>query len=134
VSTIIKFFIAPDDAAAAAVQKGGPGDGADVVTYGNFDVYLSIEDWECLLTGRDLTDVEGPGVLGDDGPMVLVFPPSLTEAFAGDVTGVAARWLESRAAEGEIIDEELGEEIVTEVAALAVRARRTGAGLYCWVC
>ncbi|MFC4068545.1 hypothetical protein [Actinoplanes subglobosus] len=133
-STIIRFFVAPDDDTAAAAREHGPGKGADTVTFGNFDVYLALEDWECILTGRDLGDVQGPDVLGDDGPMVLVVPSALTEALAGDVTGVAARWSELQADEGETIDEELAAEIVAGVAALAVRARRIGSGLYCWWC
>ncbi|WP_433788834.1 hypothetical protein [Actinoplanes sp. CA-252034] len=132
-STIIEFFIAADDESAAGAVQDGPGPDADMVTYGNFDALESIEEWESLLTGRDADDVEGPDVLGDDGPLVLVFPSALTGALAGDVSGVAARWVRLRADEGEEIDEELAEEIVAEVAALAGRARATGAGLYCRV-
>ncbi|GIE80535.1 hypothetical protein Aph02nite_64850 [Actinoplanes philippinensis] len=132
-STIIEFFLAADRETAAAAVEAGPG--GDALTYGNFDALLSIEEWESLLTGREFDDVEGPEPLGDDdGALVLIFPAVLTEALAGDVTGVAGRWLELRAEEGEQIDEDLGAEIVAEVAALAVRARRTGELLCCRAC
>ncbi|MEU8659334.1 hypothetical protein [Actinoplanes philippinensis] len=131
-STIIEFFLAADRETAAAAVEAGPG--GDALTYGNFDVLLSIEEWESLLTGREPGDVEGPEELGDDGVYVLIFPAALTEALAGDVAGVAGRWLELRAEDGEEIDEELGAEIVAEVAALAVRARRNGELLCCRVC
>ncbi|WP_158647117.1 hypothetical protein [Actinoplanes sp. ATCC 53533] len=46
----------------------------------------------------------------------------------------AERWVELRAEDGEVIDDEVAQEIVHHVAALAVGAVRTGMSLFCWIC
>ena len=142
VSSIIEFFVAPDDAAAAGVAEGGPGVSFESATYGNFDVWSTLEEWESILTGRSLEElVSGGGnvVAGGDGiPLVWAIPRDLMTALADAddqlLSGAAEQWIRLRDEEGETIDSELAQELIREVAALAVDAIRTGSSLYCWIC
>lgn len=61
VSSIIKFFVASDNAAAAGVGEGGPGPAFESATYGNFDVWSTLEEWECLLMDRELAALIADG-------------------------------------------------------------------------
>jgi hypothetical protein len=143
VSSIIEFFVAPDDTAAAGVAERGPGGSFESATYGNFDVWSTLVEWESILGSRGLVELMTSGgpevVAGSDGfPVVLVAPRDLTIALAGaddHMLGTTAeRWVELREEEGEIIDDELAQQVIREVAALAVGAARTGESLYCWIC
>ncbi|MFI7651010.1 hypothetical protein ACIBTZ_33855 [Micromonospora sp. NPDC049460] len=51
-SSIIKFFVACDNTIARGVVGNGPGEDFESATYGNFDVWSTLEEWESLLTGR----------------------------------------------------------------------------------
>ena len=141
-STIIDFFVAADDAAAAGVARGGPGEELEPATYGNFDVWSALAEWESVATGCDLEELlasGGPAVVsGDDEPLVLVVPPALTAALAqaGPValSRFAEQWIALRAEEGEEIEEELARDLLGELASLATKAARTGGSLYCWIC
>ncbi|MCM0678788.1 hypothetical protein NCC78_29540 [Micromonospora phytophila] len=141
-SSIIKFFVAPDNSAAASVVESGLGPGFEAVTYGNFDVWLTLEEWESLLMDRNLDELiagGGPDVVsGDDTALVLLVPSDLTKALAdacGETLGrTAERWIELRSEEGEAIDDDLAHELLGEVAALAANAARTKSSLYCWIC
>ncbi|MDI6097367.1 hypothetical protein QLQ12_01965 [Actinoplanes sp. NEAU-A12] len=136
-STIIKFFVAADDTIAAGVMQAGPGPDLAPVTYGNFDVWSALEEWESFLLRRDLAEIVADGgpieVDEDDDIVVLRVPPAFTRALADadEVTldDTAGRWN----AKGEI-DRELAREIVGAVATLAATAVRTEGSLYCWVC
>jgi hypothetical protein len=143
VSSIIEFFVARDDAAAVSVAGNGPSGCFESATYGNFAVWSTLEEWESILTSRSIEELVtsgGPNVLaGADGfPVVLTVPPDLTTALAAAddhmLRSAAERWVELRDEEGELIDGELAQEIVKEVAGLAVGAARTGKSLYCWIC
>lgn len=141
-SSIIKFFVAPDNAAAASVAKTGPGSGFESAVYGNFDVWSTLEEWESLLTDRGFDELiasGGPDVVsGDDTPLVLLVPSDLTKALAdsgGETLGrTADRWIELRSEEGETIEDDLAHELIGEIAALATKAARTKSSLYCWIC
>ncbi|MFF5076486.1 hypothetical protein ACFY36_05510 [Actinoplanes sp. NPDC000266] len=141
-SSIIKFFVAADDAVAAGVAEEGPGARFEPITYGNFDVWSTLEELESILTGRDLEEVldeGGPEIIsGDGGPMLLRVPAVVVEALARagseTLSGAAEQWISLRAADGEALDEQLGHEIVGELAATAAKAQRAGESLYCWVC
>jgi hypothetical protein len=132
-SSIITFFVAPDNTVAGSVADDGPGHSFESVTYGNFDVLSSLEEWESLLVTRDLEEFIADGsaevVGGEDGPLVLLVPPDLTKVLAEadrqTLRRTAARWTELRAKEGETIDDELAHELVREVAALSAAAERT---------
>ena len=142
VSSIITFFIAADHAEAAGTVDRGPGAGADSVTFGNFDVLATLEEWESILTDRDLEELVDAGESeviagGDDGPTVLAVSGDLVTALAAaddrTLDTAARRWTGLRADEGEPIDDELAAEIVVGVAALAGKAVRTAGVLCCWI-
>lgn len=140
-STIIDFFVVSDDAAAAAAAHGGPGKELEPATFGNFDVWSALAEWESIMTGRDLDELlanGGPEVVsGDHEPLVLRVPPALTTALAQAGPAIVSRTIEQwnvlRADEGEDTDDDFGE-ILAEIADLAVKAERTGGSLYCWIC
>jgi len=142
-SSIIEFFVACDDDAAVSVAGAGPSGSFESTTYGNFAVWSAIEEWESILTSRSLEEIVtsgGPNVVagGDGVPVVLTVPGDLTKALAAAddhmLSSAAERWVELRDEDGDPIDGELAQEIVKEVAALAVGAVRTGKSLYCWIC
>jgi hypothetical protein len=139
VSSIIEFFVAPDDTAAAGIAENGPGSSFESATYGNFDVWSTLVEWESILTSRGLEEPitsGGPHVVtGGGSPVVLITPRELTRALAGaddhTLSTTAERWAGLREEDGETIDDELAQELVREVATLAVGAVRTGKSLYC---
>lgn len=141
-STIIEFFVAPDDEVAAGVVQGGPGEDLKPVTYGNFDVWTSMVEWESILLDKDLDEVletGGPDSVGHDGgALVFLLPPDVTkalaEADAGTLGTMAERWAALRTKEGQDIDIELAREMVGEMASLAVDAEASKGAIYCWVC
>ncbi|MFI7546398.1 hypothetical protein [Actinoplanes sp. NPDC049599] len=138
-SSIIRFFVAPDDEAAATVVDGDPENTFESVTYGNFDADLALLEWDSLLTGRafdDLLLASASGVITDedDGALIVAASPELQEALAAaseaELERVARLWADERAAEGETVDPELAHEILTELARLS---RTTEHRLYCRV-
>ena len=138
-SSIIEFFVAPDDEAAATVVDGGPDKTFESVTFGNFDADMALLEWDSLLTGRSFDDVllaSASGVITDedDGALIVAASPELQEALSdadpAELDRVAQRWVADRAAEGEDIDPELAGEILTEVARLAQTPEHR---LYCRV-
>jgi hypothetical protein len=140
VSSIITFFVAADHAEAAGTVESRRGADADSVTFGNFDVLATLDEWESILTNRDLDELiaaDGSEVIagGDDRPLVVAASGDLVTALAAAdadaLPAAAGRWVELRADEGETIDDELAAEIVVEVASLAVKAVRTRGALYC---
>jgi hypothetical protein len=141
-STIIEFFVVSDDAAAAAVARGGPGEELEAATYGNFDVWSTIAEWESIVTGCDLDELfasGGPDVVsGDDEPIVLRLPAALTAALAqadaATLSRTVAQWIALREEEGEDIDPEMAGDLLGEIAALSGKAERTQGSLYCWIC
>ena len=132
------FFVAPDDATAAGVADRGPGPAFASATYGNFDVWSTLEELENVLTGRDPAEGGPEVVSGDDEPLVLGVPAALTTALAQagreTLASAAERWVALRADDGEDVDVELAYEIVGELAALSATAERSGQSLYCWIC
>ncbi|WP_406205450.1 hypothetical protein OH807_30885 [Kitasatospora sp. NBC_01560] len=144
-SIIIKFFVAPDDEAAAAVVDHGPDEAFESLVFGNFDVEEAIIEWESILTGRsfeELVDADEPAVVagpGDgEGPMVLaasrVLQDALAAADAPRLVGVSELWVQERAAGGEVLDPEVATRILCDVAELARSiGMQDGGSLYCWV-
>lgn len=142
-SSIIDFFVAPDDTAAAGVAERGPGGSFETATYGNFDVWSTLAEWESILTGRsteELMSSGGPDVVAghDSLPVVLAASRDLTVALAGaddhTLRTTARQWTALREEEGETIADELARQLISEVAGLAVGAVRTGNSLYCRIC
>jgi hypothetical protein len=138
-SSIIKFFLAPDDEVAATAVDGGPDDTFESVTFGNFDADLALLEWDSLLTGRPFDDLllaSASEVITDedDGALIVAASVELQQALADasdtDLVRVARLWADERAAEGETVDPELAREILTELARLS---RTPDHRLYCWV-
>ncbi|MFC9398663.1 hypothetical protein ACFTWS_36800 [Streptomyces sp. NPDC057027] len=55
-SIVIKFFVAPDAEAAAAVAEGGPDGVFESLTFGNFDAEEALIEWEGIFTGRSFEE------------------------------------------------------------------------------
>ncbi|MEV7097271.1 hypothetical protein AB0M80_30890 [Amycolatopsis sp. NPDC051045] len=55
-SSIIEFFVAPDDTAAAGVMERGPGGSFESATYGHFDIWSTLVEWESILRSRRLAE------------------------------------------------------------------------------
>ncbi|MGC0379539.1 hypothetical protein RKD28_007055 [Streptomyces sp. SAI-229] len=143
VSTIVEFFMAPDDASAALALRTGPGRAESSLSFGNFDAEEAVVEWECLLVGggfEELVEAGEPCVVAgrdDAGCVVLAVSPRLSAALAdaerSRLREVAVAWAARRAEDGEVIGTEIAEVILGDLAALAGDARRQGQEVYCWV-
>lgn len=142
-STIIKFFVAPDHAAAAAVVEVGPDDFFESLTFGNFDAEEALIEWESIFTGQafeDLVATDVPEVVADpgdgQGPVVLAasraLQDALTVADEQRLVEVSRLWVAERAADGEVFDEGITVRILGGLAGLVRAIGRKPGGLYCW--
>ena len=129
-SSIIDFYLAPDDASAA----GGPGHD-DSATYGNFDAYTALFEWEALLTGGDaiaLIENDDSPTIGDPDDLIVRARGELVTALAAAgperLAQVTREWLAG--GEAGVEDEELALELIAEVAGLARTAQATDRHLY----
>ncbi|MFD8418097.1 hypothetical protein [Streptomyces sp. NPDC059466] len=142
-SSIVKFFVAPDDASAALVVETGPGHAFETLSFGNFDSEEAVVEWECLLSGGDfeqLVEAGEPRVVAgedDDGCVVFALSARLTGALAEAerfrLREVAEAWARQRAEDGAAIDTELAGEMVESLGTLARGTEERGHGLYCWL-
>ncbi|WP_098024995.1 hypothetical protein [Streptomyces sp. st115] len=142
-SIIVKFFVAPDDTSAALTLRTGPEEACESLSLGNFDPLGAVVEWQSLLTGRSFEDVAESGeprvVAAEDGGGCFVFAISsdlltaLADAERRTLSDAAASWVQLRAEDGEIIDADIADAIVGDLAALAGSARRQGLGVYCWI-
>jgi hypothetical protein len=142
VSIIVEFFVAPDDASAALALQTGPGR-AESLSFGNFDPEGSVVEWECLLAGgsfEELVEAGEPRIVADqdnDGCVVFAISPrpaaALADAERSKLRDVAVSWAAQRAEDGEVIDTEIAEVILSDLAALVISARRQGQNVYGWV-
>ncbi|MFD8509505.1 hypothetical protein ACFV2L_43365 [Streptomyces sp. NPDC059687] len=143
-SIVIKFFVAPDNEAAAAVARGGPDRVFDSLTFGNFDAEEALIEWEIIFTGRsfeELVAADEPEFVADpgdgEGPVVLAASRVLQEALAAAdehrLVEVSRLWVAERAADGEAFDQEIAAWILSGVAGLARAIGEGEAGLYCWM-
>ncbi|WP_406837889.1 hypothetical protein ACICHK_19255 [Streptomyces sp. AHU1] len=143
VSVIVEFFAAPDDTSSALALQAGPGRAFESLSFGNFDPEEAVVEWECLLVGgsfEELVEAGEPRIVADqddDGCVVFALSPRLSAALAGaersELADVAASWAAKRAEDGEVIDVEVADVILGELAALVSGARRQGRSVYCWV-
>jgi len=146
VSSIIKFFIAPGDAAAAGVPRSGTAHGLETVELGNFDPEEMLDDWETAFLARDADEIAEGGrpmigggardVPADDGGVLIAMSPDLTahlaEAGEARLTEVRAHWIQLQSLEGEELDPVWAAELLADIAGLAARASERGHGVYCW--
>ncbi|MCF3133640.1 hypothetical protein [Streptomyces olivochromogenes] len=142
-SIIVEFFVAPDDASAALALQTGPRRVFESLSFGNFDAEDAVVEWECLLAGgsfEELFEADEPRFVAgqdDDGCVVFAISPRLSAALAdaerSELKDAAVSWAAQRAEDGEVIDTEIAEAILSDLAALVGSARRQGQGVYCWV-
>ncbi|MEV7520165.1 hypothetical protein [Streptomyces sp. NPDC091371] len=142
-STIVKFFVAPDDASAALVVRTGPGRAVASLSFGNVDPEEAVVEWECLFGGGSFEELLEAGepriVAGGDDDACVVFALSdrlvraLAEGEPPRLHDVAVEWARQRAEDGQPIDAELAGEMLSGLGALAHGAGELGHGLYCWV-
>jgi hypothetical protein len=146
VSSIIKFFIAPDDEAAAGVPRSGTARGLETVEFGNFDPVGMLDDWETAFLARDAGEIAEGGrpmvgggardVPADGGGVLIAMSPDLAadlaEADEARLTEVRARWIQLQSLEGEELDPVWAAELLADIAGLAARASERGHGVYCW--
>jgi hypothetical protein len=103
-----------------------------------------VVEWECLLAGgsyEGLVEAGEPRLVAgqdDEGALVFAISPRLSAALAeaerSDLKDAAFAWSLQRAEDGvEVVDAEIAEVILSDLAALVSSARRQGQGVYCWV-
>ncbi|MGW0189150.1 hypothetical protein ACWDV7_25780 [Streptomyces sp. NPDC003362] len=142
-SSIVEFFVAPDDTSAAEALRHGPGQAFESLSFGNFDVEEAVVEWECLLAGGsfdELVDAGEPRFVAehdDGGSVVFAVSSRLSAALAAAersrLREAAVTWAERRAADGEVVHTEIAEAILTGLAALVGSARHRDQAVYCWV-
>ena len=139
VSTIVEFFIAPDDQAAATIVEGGPDGTFETLTVGNFDAITAIEEWDRILTGRTTEELGRdvvPRIIAGEAPFVIAASTALQAALItsgrDELATTALQWIEQD--ELHDYDSELFTDILSELAALASTAQQQGHFLYCWMC
>uniref|UniRef100_A0A8D4BE95 DUF1877 family protein n=1 Tax=Streptomyces pratensis (strain ATCC 33331 / IAF-45CD) TaxID=591167 RepID=A0A8D4BE95_STRFA len=139
----MKFFVAPDDTSAGLALQTGPERAFGSLSFGNFDPEEAVVEWEWLLAGgsfEELVEAGEPRIiagLDDEGCVVFAISPRLSSALAeathSRLSDVAASWTQLRAEDGEVIDTEITDVIVGDLAALVTSARRQNQSVYCWV-
>jgi hypothetical protein len=97
----------------------------------------------CEIAGvsfEQLVEADEPRLVAgqdDDGCVVFAIPPRLSAALAeaerSESKDAAVAWSVQRAEDGEVIDPQIAEVILSDVAALVSRGRRQGQNVYCWV-
>lgn len=146
VSSIVRFFIAPGDAAAADVPRSGRGRGLETVDLGNFDPVGMLNDWETAFLARDADEIAeggrpavggGARVVPADSAGVLIAVSSdlaadLAEADEARLAEIRARWAQLQSLEGEELDPVGAAGLLADIAGLAARADESGYGVYCW--
>jgi hypothetical protein len=145
-STIVKFFLAADDEAAARMPPGDLAGGPETVELGNFDPVGMLDDWEAAFLARDADEIldggrpevgGGARVLPLDGTLALIavspdLVTDLAEADEARIAEVRGHWIQLRSLEGEALDSVTAGELLAEIAGLAALADERGHGVYCW--
>jgi hypothetical protein len=143
VSTIIEFFAAPTDAAAAGVTDGGPEGVFESLVMGNFDVDGAVIEWESILTGRTFEELVSTGeprtVAEADGQCGVfavssVLRDALGAADDARLDDLASEWFRRQAGTPGGVDLDVARLILGDVADLARSSSRRGHELYCWIC
>jgi hypothetical protein len=141
-SIIIKFFMAPDNAAATGVLDSGPEGVLESLILGNFDVHGATIEWESILTGRsfeELVSMDEPRIVAeaDSGSLVFAVSSALRDGLgAADdalLNDLAIEWSRREAEKGSEFELDVARLILGEVADLARSTSRRGYDLYCWM-
>ncbi|MGQ5655511.1 hypothetical protein ACUJ8H_36720 [Streptomyces sp. EKR5.2] len=143
-SIIIKFFVAPDHEAAAAVAEGGPDEVFESLTFGNFDVEEALIEWESTFAGRNFEEVlddDVPETVTDpddgEGPFVLAVSRTLQDALCTAdeqrLAEVSQLWVAEQAKDGKVFNPEIAVWILSGLADLARAVGEGDETLYCWV-
>jgi hypothetical protein len=142
VSIIVEFFVAPDDTSAALALRTGPERAFESLSFGHLDPEEALIDWECLLAGgsfEELVEAGEPRIIAGHSDGCLVFPMSprlsaaLADAGPSRLRDVAAAWARLRAEDGEVIDTEIEDAVVGDLAGLVSSAQRQEQRVYCWI-
>jgi hypothetical protein len=133
-SSIVEFFIAPGDDAAAAAAGRGPDGVTEVARYGNFDPVTTMAEWE---SSFGIVGDDGPRIIAGDGrPLVLAVPASLQAALAAadeeQLAEAATRWAELPPGDGGEIRPDFASDMLSQIASLARTATHRGHRLYYW--
>jgi hypothetical protein len=144
VSIIIKFFVAPDHDAAAAVVGAGPDGVFEYLAFGNFDVEKALIEWESIFTARGFEEVladDVPETVADpddgEGPLVLAVSRPLQAALGAadehQLDEVSRLWVAERAVDGQDFDPKIAVWILGSLAGLVRAVGEGQEALYCWV-
>ena len=100
-SSIIVFFIASDDTAAAGVPRSGPAGGLETVELGNFDPAGMLNDWETAFLARDADEIAEGGrpMVGGGGRVVPADGGGVLIAVSPDLAADLAKADEARLAQ-----------------------------------
>ncbi|MER6769364.1 hypothetical protein ACF1D2_10175 [Streptomyces bacillaris] len=114
--------MAPDDTSAGLALTTRPGRVSESLSFGNFDPEEAVGEWECLLAADSFEElVEAAAGQDNDGWVVFAISPRLTTSLAdaghSRLPDGAASWAQLRAEDGEVIDIEIADGIVGDLAA-----------------
>ncbi|MGW6446010.1 hypothetical protein [Lentzea sp. NPDC055074] len=133
------YFAAPSDELAATAIDGGPVGVFPTVETKSLDPAVVMGELEELLTGRPYDDVSEDPRWGHDVAMeldgevlVLTVTDGLRDglAAADDLAGTAVAWARIEELDG--FDPVVLADILGNLRALAVEAKKNGERLYCW--
>ncbi|MFJ7190707.1 hypothetical protein [Streptomyces bacillaris] len=117
----MEFFVAPDDTSAGLALTTRPGRVFESLSFGNFDPEEAVGEWECLLAADSFEELVEAAGQDNDGWVVFAISPCLTTSLAdaghSRLLDVAASWAQLRAEDGEVIDTEIADGIVGDLAA-----------------
>lgn len=145
-SSIIKFFLAAGDEEAASIPPGSLTGGPETVELGNFDPVGMLNDWETAFLARDASEIldggrpeTGGGArvlpVQESGALLAMSPDLVTDLAEADEARLAeirAHWIQLQSLDGQQLDSVTADELLAEIAELAVLADHRGHGVYCW--
>ncbi len=145
-SSIIVFFLATDDEEAAGIPPESLKAGPETVVLGNFDPVGMLNDWETAFLARDANEIldggrpmvgGGARFLPLEGSSVLIgvspdLVTDLAEADEARLAEVRGYWIQLESLDGEDLHSVTADELLAEIAGLAILAEERGHGVYCW--
>lgn len=145
-SSIILFFLATDDEAAAGMPPASLERGPETVELGNFDPFGMLNDWVAAFLARDADEIRDGGrpiigggariVPAEENRVLIAASPDLvrdlSEADEARLAEIRGHWILLQSLDGEELDTVTARELLAEIGALAVLANERGQGMYCW--